>query len=253
MMKMVSVLPLALLICAAVSAEDFPRGREIGAPLFTGTGEGLAFALPDQEEGRLFLAADSSSSRDSRRSVSSRDSLVNPGFTIHLNVYAQGWQKNFISLGMPLQLGMELELPPVTMDFLGEASAGVGYGNLFEYRFGGMAEFYFFKKFGIGAGGGFYGNAMSMFIIVSDSGDNVLHYEYPGKTNYYRFTLIFREKYKTSLYTELYGDGKWGFGLMWGRVLTGPSPVIASDLPVIASERQIAERSNPPRASPSIL
>jgi hypothetical protein len=144
---------------------------------------------------------------------------VKPGFTIHLNAYVQGRQKNFISLGIPLQLGMELAFPQVTMDFLGEASAGVGYANLFEYRFGGMAEFYFFKKAGAGAGGGFYANAMSMIITTGDSEDNVMNYEYPVRTSYCRFALIFRDKYKTSLYAELYGDGKWGFGLMRGRVL----------------------------------
>jgi hypothetical protein len=45
-------------------------------------------------------------------------------------------------------------------------------------------------------------------------------YAPPIKTNYYRFALIFRGVYKTSLYAELYGDKKWGFGLMFGRVMT---------------------------------
>jgi hypothetical protein len=37
-------------------------------------------------------------------------------------------------------------------------------------------------------------------------------------TNYYRFALIFRGDSKTSLYAELYGDGKWGFGVMVGMM-----------------------------------
>jgi hypothetical protein len=45
-------------------------------------------------------------------------------------------------------------------------------------------------------------------------------YASPVNTNYYRFALIFRGEYKTSLYAELYGDGKWGFGFMLGRVIT---------------------------------
>jgi hypothetical protein len=50
--------------------------------------------------------------------------------------------------------------------------------------------------------------------------EDAVSYEPPIKTIYYRFALIFRGTYKTSPYAELYGDGKWGFGLMWGRVMT---------------------------------
>jgi hypothetical protein len=84
-----------------------------------------------------------------------------------------------------------------------------------------MAELYFFRKIGLGAGGGFYGNAMNWGISADDSSEvDPINYAPPIKTNYYRFALIFRGKYKTSLYTELYGDGNWGFGVMFGRVMT---------------------------------
>jgi hypothetical protein len=175
---------------------------------------------PRQAEGSL--SGGSSSSGDSRPSAPSRSSAssVEFGFTFHLNVYAQGWHQNLFSFGVPFQLGVELALPVITMDFLGEASAGMGYGNLFEYRLGGMAELYFFKKIGLGAGGGFYGSALNWGLGADSYGEKPINYAAPIKTNYFRFALIFRGKYNTSLYTELYGDNKWGFGLMWGRVMT---------------------------------
>jgi hypothetical protein len=46
------------------------------------------------------------------------------GFTSHLNVYLQGWHPNAVALGIPFQLGLQIELPAVTLDFLGEAGAG---------------------------------------------------------------------------------------------------------------------------------
>jgi hypothetical protein len=148
---------------------------------------------------------------------------VDFGFTSHLNVYVQGWHQNLASFGIPLQLGVELELPVLTLDLLGEASAGMGYGNLFEYHLGGMAELYFFdKRIGLGGGAGFYGSAFNLGLSAGGSDDEgpIINYAPPIKTMYYRFALIFRGEYKTSLYAERYGDGNWGFGLMWGRVLT---------------------------------
>jgi hypothetical protein len=151
---------------------------------------------------------------------------VDFGFTAHLNLYTQGWHENVVSLGIPLQLGFELELPFITLDVLGEASAGMGYGNFFEYHLGGMGELYFFdQSFGLGAGMGFYGNDFNLgdvFDSGSSSGakGSVIAYARPVKAKYYRFALIFRGGSKTTLYGELYEDGNWGFGLMWGGVLT---------------------------------
>jgi hypothetical protein len=177
---------------------------------------------PRQQGGSMSVAEAPPSSGGSTSSASSRSSgsSVDVGFTAHLNVYGQGWYQNLFSFGIPLQLGMEIELPLVTLDILGEASAGMGYGNLLEYRLGGMAELYFFRKIGVGAGAGFYGNDMNLAVSAGDSKEDTVSYEPPIKTSYYRFALIFRGEYKTSLYGELYGDGKWGFGLMWGRVMT---------------------------------
>jgi hypothetical protein len=151
---------------------------------------------------------------------------VDFGFTAHLNLYGQGWHQNLYSLGIPLQLGVELELPFITLDLLGEASAGIGYGNFFEYHLGGMGELYFFDQtIGLGAGLGFYGNDYNLgdMFDSGSSGDTtgtVIAYERPVKSKYYRFALIFRGAFKTTLYGELYDDGNWGFGLMWGGVMT---------------------------------
>jgi hypothetical protein len=190
----------------------------------TGSAPSTPASPPRQAEGSMSVAEGSSAAGDSRPPDSSRprDSSVDFGFTWHLNLYAQGWYQNLVSIGIPLQLGVELELPVLTMDFLGEGSLGAGYGNLLEYHLGGMAELYFFKKkIGLGAGAGFYGSAFNQGDGTDNgSGKDLVYYEPPIETSYCRFALIFRGVYKTSLYTELYGDGKWGFGLMWGRVMT---------------------------------
>jgi hypothetical protein len=44
-------------------------------------------------------------------------------------------------------------------------------------------------------------------------------YAPPIETQYYRFALISPGKRKTTLYAELFGDGNWGFGTMFGWVL----------------------------------
>jgi hypothetical protein len=175
---------------------------------------------PRQTEGSMSIADDPPSSGRSTSSWSS-DSSVDFGFTIHLNFYLHGWHQNLISGGIPLQLGMELELPVITLDILGEASGGMGYGNMFEYRLGGMAELYFFERIGLGAGLGIYGSAINLGFSSDSSEENPISYAPPVQTNYYRFGLIFRgDESKITLYAELYGDGKWGFGVMSGGIFT---------------------------------
>jgi hypothetical protein len=174
---------------------------------------------PRQAEGSMSAADDSGGDTSPSPSRSSASS-VDFGFTFHLNVYAHGWHENLAAIGIPLQLGVELELPVITLDILGEVSGGAGYGNLLEYHLGGMAELYFFRKIGLGAGIGFYGNTMNWGISADSTEVDPINYAAPIKTNYYRFALIFRGTYKTSLYAERYGDDQWGFGLMFGRVMT---------------------------------
>ncbi|MDR0655836.1 MAG: hypothetical protein LBG22_05925, partial [Treponema sp.] len=118
---------------------------------------------PRQSEGGLSIAEDTPSSGGSKPSGSfgSSGSSVDFVFTSHLNVYLQGWHPNAVALAIPFQLGLQIELPAVTLDLLGEASAGVGYPNVFEFHLGGMAELYLFDTFGFGAGAGFYGNALN--------------------------------------------------------------------------------------------
>jgi hypothetical protein len=151
---------------------------------------------------------------------------VDFGFASYLGTYLQGWHQNLVSFGIPLQLGVKLELPVVTLDLLGEASGGMGFGNLFEYHLGGTLEIFFFDKIGLGAGMGFYGNTMNLGLGIDDTGETPINYAPPVETSYYRFSLIFRgggyrNQVKTSLYAELYGDGKWGIGIAFGRPLTG--------------------------------
>jgi hypothetical protein len=133
---------------------------------------------PRQSGGSMSAAEDPPSSGASTSSGSYRSSgsSVDFGFTFHFNVYLHGWHQNLVSFGIPLQLGVELELPVVTLDLLGEASGGMGYGNLFEYHLGGILELYFFKKVGLGAGAGFYGNTMNLAIGAGDSEEDPISY-----------------------------------------------------------------------------
>jgi hypothetical protein len=51
-----------------------------------------------------------------------------------------------VAIGAPLQLGVELELPVITLDLLGEVSGGGGYGNLLEYHLAAWGNCTFSKK-----------------------------------------------------------------------------------------------------------
>ena len=114
---------------------------------------------------------------------------------------------------------MELQLPVVSLGVLGEAGVGIGYGNLFEYRLGGMAELYFFRRIGLGFGYGLYGNEYNWGIFTSSSDEEVIRYASQVMLTYYRFALILRGDMKTSFYAERYADGNWGFGMMFGGIL----------------------------------
>jgi hypothetical protein len=138
---------------------------------------------------------------------------VDFGFAAHLGAYLHGWHQNLFAFGIPLQLGVELKLPVVTLDFFGEAGGGMGFSNLIEYRFGGIVELHFRnKKIGLGVGGGTYGNTLNI-----GGNDSSAVNEPSIETSCIRFAFIFRDA--PTLYAELYGTGNWGFGLMWAMML----------------------------------
>jgi hypothetical protein len=144
---------------------------------------------------------------------------VDFGFAVHFSIYLQGWHQNLVSTGLPLQLGVELELPVVTLDLLGEGSIGIGYGNLFEYHVGGMAELLFLnKRIGFGVGAGIYGSSLN-FGDTGSAEEASIAYASPIETSYLRLAFILRNSSQLSLYAELYGDGNWGFGVMTGVTL----------------------------------
>ena len=120
---------------------------------------------------------------------------------------------NTISYGIPLQLGLELDLGSFfSLAILGDAKAGIGHPKAFEFNFGGTAEmFFFYKTFGIAMGYGMYSNTGT-----SPFADESLEYE-DIKTSYTRFAIIFRtdRNLKFVAYVDLYNswnDRKMGFG-----------------------------------------
>jgi len=170
----------------------------------------------------------SSSSSSSSSSSGSSSSSSSSGFGWHiplfLGSYAQGINANTFSLGLPLQLGVELNFGRViSVALLGEAGAGVGWPYILEYHYGGMAELYFAnKRIGVGAG---FGSQTTTFpwenILQSDYNSN--NSDTPGSVNslYTRFALILRGDSKFTLYGQYYNNGSllelgnWGFGITW--------------------------------------
>jgi len=151
------------------------------------------------------------------RPSGSRSSPTHLSFTGSFGMYLNGWHENILSVGIPLQLGVEVGFNNMAFDLLGEAGVGIGVlsfdekkSPLLEWNFGGMGEFYFpGKKIGLGFGGG----------VVDSTVLNI--FDLPPseafKASYLRYALIFRTNSKLSLYGQQYGNGNWGFGLQWGR------------------------------------
>ena len=140
------------------------------------------------------------------------------GFTGSFGVYLNGWRENLFSAGLPLQLGVEFAFANMALAVLGEGGAGTGSSSfqenlLFEYHYGGAAEFYFpRKKIGLGFG---YGIADSL--LLAHYGGNEAAPDL-FNTTYMRFGLIFRGASKKTLYAQRYGDGNWGFGSLFGNI-----------------------------------
>ena len=163
-------------------------------------------------------SSSSGSSSRTRRSLPKGSSDIGIGFAGSFGADVN-WQfdRKLLSIGLPLQLGLELGSDEIAFALLGEAGAGLGFSSslkydiLLEWNYGGAAEFYFLSRM-IGLGFG-YGIADSILFLYS--GDDFFA---PGlfNTTYMRLGLIFRvDASKVTLYGQRYGDGKWGIGLQW--------------------------------------
>jgi hypothetical protein len=148
------------------------------------------------------------------------DLSLDLGFDAAIGLYANGWHQNLFSAGVPLQAGLKLSLGGFALALLGEGGVGIGSSSftdnlLLEWNYGGMGELYFIKKkFGVGFG---YGIVDSK--VLKNYKEGVIE---PTlfNTTYMRFGLIYRKLSKTTIYAQLYGDGKWGFGLQFSGILT---------------------------------
>jgi hypothetical protein len=153
--------------------------------------------------------------------------LIDVGFGAFIGIYLNGGYENLLSFGFPLQLGAGFNFANMTIALFGDVGIGLGVGSLdapsseltaslkqilLEWNYGGLAEFYFpHRKIGLSFG---YGMTNSMKLSDPDEGEYDIE---PFDTTYMRFGLIFLGDYKkTTFYTHLYGDGKWGFGFQRG-------------------------------------
>ena len=159
---------------------------------------------------------DTKNTKETKNTKDTKDLVKFAGF---FGIYLNGWHENLVSIGIPLQLGIEFNFANVAIAILGEAGIGIGTPSLtelnsplLEWHYGGMAELYLPGKWlGLGFG---YGIADSMVLDIFDWPSSE-----PYKTTYMRFALIFRKDSKISLYGQYYSDGNWGFGLQWGVFL----------------------------------
>jgi hypothetical protein len=131
--------------------------------------------------------------------------------------YLNGLNENILSIGLPLQLGVEINFFKMAVDIFAEAGIGIGMASfterqspLLEWYYGGTGEFYFpGKRYGLGLS---FGMTDSLALHISDWPPAE-----PFRTIYTRFAFILRGASKFSLYAQIHGSGHWVFGLQWRK------------------------------------
>ena len=214
-----------------ISGNTAPRGPNIyrergslGSDLASGTSTPPATSPPRQpssgsSEGSLSTGPSSGSSSSPGSSSSSAPSGFGWNIPLFFGLYLQGFHANTVSLGVPVQLGVEFDFWRVaSIAILAEAGAGLGWPYIIEYHYGGMAELYFAdKRFGLGAGLGSHGAALRWEAVRDDYNSGNSNMPETLQSFYTRFALFYRNKgHKLSLYAQYYGNN-WGFGLTWGK------------------------------------
>jgi hypothetical protein len=117
---------------------------------------------------------------------------------------------------VPLQIGVEFDFgSAVSVAVLGEGTLGFGYPFIFEVSLGGMAEVFFARKT-IGAGIGLGSSTVALpWESLEDSkndGKDLLDVT----STYLRLAfLLRRNSSKTTIYTNIYANGDWGFGVQF--------------------------------------
>jgi hypothetical protein len=136
-------------------------------------------------------------------SSSSKSNDSNKDYPVFGGLYFQGWHKNPVSMGLVMQIGMEFDMGKISIAALGEVSGGFGTRYILEGSLSGMGEMYFSNKLlGIGLGGGLSG-------FRSNENDPPRLIE----NAYIRLAFIFRNNSKTSIFTQCYFNGDFGFGI----------------------------------------
>jgi len=156
-----------------------------------------------------------SSGSSSSSSGSSSSSSSSGGFDWHIPVflgaYAQVFNLNLMSIGVPLQAGVEMDIGQfLSLALLGEASAGVGLPYTLEFGFGGMAEVYLLNKT-LGFGIGFGSQSVLLLSPEVKSYTNAVALPSDASSGYTRFSLIFRKGGgKFSIFAQFYSKPIYG-------------------------------------------
>jgi len=144
---------------------------------------------------------------------------------LYISFYGQGWKENIVSLGLVLQLGIELGLSKsVSFAVLGEADGGLGYPYVLEGNLLGAAEFYFARKrFALSAGYGIHARSIDFEEIFFHSGEYEFGTDEIFQSAFYRFAAIYRGNSKITLFVTHYDKREWldienwSFGIQFGK------------------------------------
>jgi len=160
--------------------------------------------------------------RQKKSAGETKEKIGNPfEFVGTIGAYGNGWHENLVSVGIPLQLGAEINFAKMAFALLAEGGAGLGLPSVEEWKspvvewyYGGLAEFYLpGQRFGLGFGY-FFLNTYDLIEKAGPSRD-------PFETSYMRFSLMHRNKSKQTIYGQLHENGDWGIGIIFSSGFLG--------------------------------
>ncbi|MDR0503198.1 MAG: hypothetical protein LBH16_07745 [Treponema sp.] len=207
---------------STISAEPAPAFAALAEPASVPSAAVPEAAAPATAAPAETTPQAASRQRAAKPEKASRAKFENPfEFVGSFGFYANGWHENLASVGIPVQLGAEVNFGGMAFALLADGGAGVALPSLEEWRtpaiewyYGGLVEYYIPGQ-RIGAGFS-YGFCDTVKFEDRDS------FEWDTFANsYMRFSLIHRNRAKQTVYGQLYKNGNWGFGILWTSGFTG--------------------------------
>ena len=180
-------------------------------------------------------------SKDKDKDKEKKDIDFDIDFVLNIGkIYINGWAENAeseetavnkISLGLPVQLGIEFTFNKFAVSALADAGAGIGFTSVeeltnpvVEWYYGGLGEFYILnKRIGIAFGGGMIDSYVWELFSDMDIPDELSFLSIPDVPTpdkffmyYLRAGVILRgKKHKLTVYAQYFENKDIGLGLMW--------------------------------------